>query len=58
MVSLYIPAKESIVKIGQLLTNELAGAEQIKSRATRQSVLSAITSTKESKYLNTPILTI
>ena len=31
------------------LNQELAGAENIKSRQTRQSVLSAITSTRESK---------
>jgi peptide subunit release factor 1 (eRF1) len=48
-VSLYIPAKENLDKINALLTGELSGATQIKSRQTRQSVLSAITSTKESK---------
>ena len=40
----------------QLLTSELAGAESIKSRQTRQSVLAAITSTREmlKLYKNTP----
>jgi peptide chain release factor subunit 1 len=40
----------------QLLASELAGAESIKSRQTRQSVLAAITSTREmlKLYKNTP----
>jgi peptide subunit release factor 1 (eRF1) len=51
-VSLYIPATEKkLDKINQMLTQELAGAESIKSRQTRQSVLQAITSTKESKCI-------
>ena len=45
-----MPAKEKLDKINQMLTQELAGAESIKSRQTRQSVLQAITSTKESKH--------
>jgi len=49
MVSLYIPAKDPLPKINAMLTQELSGAESIKSRQTRQSVLAAITSTKESK---------
>jgi len=55
-VSLYIPAGDPIVKHMQLLTQELAGAESIKSRQTRQSVLSAITSSRErlKLYKNTP----
>jgi len=55
-VSLYIPAKENLDKINALLTGELSGATQIKSRQTRQSVLSAITSTKEKLklYKNIP----
>lgn len=48
-VSLYIPAKDNLAKINQMLVEELSGASQIKSRQTRQSVQSAITSTKESK---------
>lgn len=56
MVSLYIPAKDPLAKISQMLTQELSGAESIKSRQTRQSVLSAITSTKEKLklYKQTP----
>ena len=40
----------------QLLASELAGAESIKSRQTRQSVLAAITSSREKLklYRNTP----
>ena len=49
-VSLYIPPKDTVVRIGQMLTQELAGADNIKSRTTRQSVQTAITSTRESKY--------
>lgn len=48
-VSLYIPQKDNLAKINQMLVEELSGASQIKSRQTRQSVQSAITSTKESK---------
>jgi len=55
-VSLFIPPKESVMKINQMLGNEFAGAENIKSRQTRQSVQTAITSTKErlKLYKNTP----
>ena len=55
-VSLYIPAGDAIVKHQQLLASELSGAESIKSRQTRQSVLSAITSSREKLklYKNTP----
>ena len=49
-VSLYIPQKDNLAKINQMLVEELSGASQIKSRQTRQSVQSAITSTKESKW--------
>ena len=53
---MYIPAGDPINKHMQLLTSELAGAESIKSRQTRQSVLAAITSTREmlKLYKNTP----
>ena len=49
MVSLVIPPKDDINRINKLLTGELSTAANIKSRVTRQSVLTAITSTKESK---------
>jgi peptide chain release factor subunit 1 len=49
MVSLVIPPKDDINIIGKKLTQELSTAQNIKSRTTRQSVVSAITSTKESK---------
>lgn len=47
---MYIPAKENINKVNELLTGELSGAAGIKSKQTRTSVCSAITSTKESKF--------
>lgn len=55
-VSLYIPAKEQLSRVTTMLTQELAQAESIKSRQTRQSVLSAITSTREKLklYRNLP----
>jgi len=55
-VSLYIPAGDPVVKHMQLLTQELSGAESIKSRQTRQSVISAITSAREKLklYKHTP----
>ena len=51
-VSLYIPAKDQLNKVMGHLNQELAGAENIKSRQTRQSVISAITSVRESKFKN------
>ena len=55
-VSLYIPAGDQLNKHMSLLTQELAGAESIKSRQTRQSVISAITSAREKLklYKNIP----
>jgi len=55
-VSLYIPAGDPVQKHMALLASELSGAESIKSRQTRQSVLAAITSTREmlKLYKNTP----
>ena len=50
MVSLIIPPKDDINKYGKLLTGEMSAAQNIKSRITKQSVVTAITSTKESKY--------
>jgi len=46
-VSLYMPAKENFNKITEMLTSELSAAAGIKSKQTRTSVCSAITSTKE-----------
>lgn len=56
-MSLYIPSGDPLTKHIQLLTQELAGAESIKNRQTRQSVLAAITSTRESKWPILPALT-
>jgi peptide chain release factor subunit 1 len=55
-VSLYIPPKDQLNKVMQHLTIELAQAENIKSRQTRQSVCQAITSTREKLklYKQTP----
>nr|AAT39326.1 eukaryotic release factor 1 [Paraurostyla weissei] len=56
MVSLIIPPKDDINRSGKLLVQELSAANNIKSRITRQSVLTAITSTKEKLklYRQTP----
>ncbi len=56
MVSLVIPPKDDIMRVSKLLTQELSAAQNIKSRQTRQSVLTAITSTKEKLklYRQTP----
>lgn len=56
MVSLVVPPKDDINRISKLLTQELSTAANIKSRQTRQSVLTAITSTKEKLklYKQTP----
>lgn len=55
-VSLYIPAKENFNKITEMLTSELNAAAGIKSKQTRTSVCTAITSTKEKLklYRNVP----
>lgn len=56
MVSLIIPPKDDINKAGKMLTGELSQAQNIKSRITKQSVITAITSTKEKLklYKQTP----
>nr|Q9BMX3.1 RecName: Full=Eukaryotic peptide chain release factor subunit 1; Short=Eukaryotic release factor 1; Short=eRF1 [Sterkiella histriomuscorum]AAK07828.1 eukaryotic release factor 1 [Oxytricha trifallax] len=56
MVSLIIPPKDDINKYGKLLTGEMSAAQNIKSRITKQSVVTAITSTKEKLklYKQTP----
>ena len=55
-VSLYIPPKESMTLVTGRLTQELSQAQNIKSRQTKQSVIAAITSTKEKLklYRDTP----
>ena len=55
-MSLYIPRGDNLNKHMSLLTQELSGAESIKSRQTRQSVVSAITSAREKLklYKNVP----
>jgi peptide chain release factor subunit 1 len=47
MVSLIIPPKDQISRVGKLLADEYGTASNIKSRVNRQSVLSAITSTQQ-----------
>ena len=49
-MSLYIPPKDAMNNVMNLLNSELAGAENIKSKQTRESIKSAITSIKESKF--------
>jgi peptide chain release factor subunit 1 len=55
-VSLYIPPKENMNLVTGRLTQELSQAQNIKSRQTKQSVIAAITSTKEKLklYRDTP----
>jgi len=55
-VSLYIPPKENIKLATARLTQELSQANNIKSRQTKNSVITAITSTKEKLklYRETP----
>lgn len=56
MVSLVIPPKDDINRVTKLLTQEASSAANIKSRVTRQSVITALTSTKEKLklYKQTP----
>lgn len=56
MVTLVIPPKDDVNRSMKLLANELSTAQNIKSRVTRQSVITAITSTKEKLklYRQTP----
>lgn len=56
MVTLIIPPKEDINKFNKMLVGEISAANNIKSRVTRQSVQTAITSTKESKSSNLMVL--
>lgn len=51
-MSLYIPAKENLNKIVEMLTGELSAAAGIKSKQTRTSVCTAISTTKDSKRYN------
>jgi peptide chain release factor subunit 1 len=55
-VSLCIPPKDQLTRINTMLTDELSGAANIRSKATKNSVMSAITSTKEKLklYKKTP----
>lgn len=55
-VSLYIPPKENVNLVNGRLTQELSQAQNIKSRQTKQSVIAAITSTREKLklYKETP----
>lgn len=46
MISLIIPPRDQISRIGKMLADEYGTASNIKSRVNRQSVLSAITSTQ------------
>jgi peptide chain release factor subunit 1 len=46
-VSLYIPQKDNMNKVTEMLVSELSGAAGIKSKQTRTSVCTAINSAKE-----------
>jgi len=48
-VSLYLPPKDNLNKTNEMLTSELSGAAGIKSKQTKNSVMSAINSTIGSK---------
>ena len=56
MVSLVIPPKDQVTSVSKLLNDEAGTAQNIKSTKTRQSILEAITSTREKLklYKNTP----
>jgi peptide chain release factor subunit 1 len=56
MISLIVPAKDQISKITKLLTDEYGKASNIKSRVNRQSVQTAIVSTKERIKINPSLL--
>lgn len=47
MISLIIPPKDQISRVGKMLAEEYGTASNIKSRVNRQSVLGAITSTQQ-----------
>ena len=47
MISLIIPPKDQIARIGKMLADEFGTASNIKSRVNRQSVLGAITSVQQ-----------
>lgn len=47
MISLMIPPKDNLAKVGKLLDTEFGTAQNIKSKMNRNSVLSGITSTRE-----------
>ncbi len=47
MISLIIPPKDQIARVSKMLNDELGTASNIKSRVTRLSVLSAITSVQQ-----------
>ena len=47
MISLIIPPRDQISRVQKMLSDEFGTASNIKSRVTRQSVLSAITSTQQ-----------
>jgi peptide chain release factor subunit 1 len=55
MISLVIPPKDQISRIGKLLVEEYGTASHIKSRVNRLSVLSAITSAQQRVKLYTKV---
>ncbi|KAG0172936.1 Polypeptide release factor (eRF1) in translation termination [Apophysomyces sp. BC1034] len=57
MISLIIPPKDQIARVGKMLADEYGTASNIKSRVNRLSVLSAITSTQQRLKLYTRVPT-
>ncbi len=55
MISLIIPPKDQIARVGKMLNDEYGTASNIKSRVNRLSVLGAITSTRERLKLYTRV---
>ena len=50
MITLVVPPRDDIVRVTKLLAQEQSSAANIKSRQTRQSVITALTSTRESMH--------
>lgn len=55
MISLIIPPRDQISRVQKMLGDEFGTASNIKSRVTRQSVLSAITSTQQKLKIYTRV---
>jgi len=56
MISLIIPAKKAISDVNKMLNDEIGTATNIKSNVNRKSVLTAITSARESNNQFLPLI--